>query len=178
MDLITPEGATPLDPDTVAGLIPGLTTQAELNEFEAANIAAAVRWAVRSRVLRRDLLSAEGLRRLHRRMFDRTWRWAGDFRRTQTNIGVEWHQIPIQLSALCTDTLYQREHAAFGDTPAGWDEWACRFHHRLVLIHPFPNGNGRHARLATDLLLSQSACRPSPGARPPRSSAMGRPDRR
>jgi fido (protein-threonine AMPylation protein) len=33
------------------------------------------------------------------------------------------------------------------------DEIGVRFHHRLVFIHPFPQGNGRHARLAADLLI-------------------------
>ena len=81
LELHYPDGATPLDPDAIAGLIPGLTTQAELNEFEAANIASALAWARRSRTLKRDLLTITGLTLLHRRMFDQTWRWAGTFRR-------------------------------------------------------------------------------------------------
>ncbi|WP_395091451.1 mobile mystery protein B [Armatimonas sp.] len=143
-----PEGATPLDPDTIQGLIPGLTTQGELNEFEARNIASALQWALRSRTLKRDLLTSNGLTRLHERMFNITWRWAGQFRKRETNIGVVPTQIPVALAALCGDVAYQVEHQVFG-----WDELAVRFHHRLVLIHPFPNGNGRHARLAADLLM-------------------------
>lgn len=142
------DGATPLDADLIAGLIPGLSTQAELNEFEAYNIATAMLWAQRSRRLKKNLLSVEGLCLLHRRMFDQTWRWAGQFRQVDTNIGVSWYLAPAQTHALCGDVLFQVEHAVYT-----WDELAVRFHHRLVSIHPFPNGNGRHARLATDLLL-------------------------
>lgn len=144
-----PPGATPLDPDAAAGLIPNLTTQGELNEFEAANILQASRWANRSRTLRRDYPTVTALRELHRRMFDQTWRWAGQFRRVGTNIGISWPRIAGDLLALCDDVRYQIEHEVYP-----WDERAARFHHRLVSIHPFPNGNGRHARLATDLLLT------------------------
>ncbi|MEO7716113.1 MAG: mobile mystery protein B [Capsulimonas sp.] len=149
MSFTTPEGATPLDPDILTGLIPDLTTQAELNEFEQINIAAAARWAVRSRTLKRDLLSESGLRLLHRRMFDLTWRWAGAYRQRDMNIGVDWRYISTQLVSLCGDTQYHIDNGVYP-----WDELAARFHHRLVLIHPFPNGNGRHARMAADLLLT------------------------
>lgn len=151
-----PDGATPLDPDLLQALIPDLSTQQELNEWEAQNIAAALRWALRSRSLRRDLLSLSGLTLLHQRMFDQTWRWAGKFRLSDTNIGVVWHQAPTQVQALCDDVRYQMQFVSDSSSSGGaysWKERAVRFHHRLVLVHPFPNGNGRHARLATDLLL-------------------------
>ena len=146
-----PEGATPLDPDTIAGLIPNLTTQAELNEFEARNILEAQRWAQRARGDNRNLLLSTSLRKLHRQMFFQTWQWAGQFRKVQTNIGIEPQQIPMRLEQLCGNTRYQWENSVFSP-----EEWAVRFHHELVLIHPFPNGNGRHARLATDLLLQRN----------------------
>ena len=141
------EGATPLSPETMDGLIPNLTTQGELNEFEARNIALAQRWALRARGDNRDMLLATTLKTLHAKMFDQTWRWAGQFRRVETNIGVAWIHIPQRVEQLCGNTQYQVEHAVWP-----WDELAVRFHHELVSIHPFPNGNGRHARLATDLL--------------------------
>lgn len=151
MRLENAEGATPLDPDAIAELIPNLTTQRELNEFEARNIGLAERWAGRARGDNRDMLLVTTLRLLHAKMFDRTWRWAGQFRRVETNIGVPWIQIPIRLEQFCDNTRYQVEHQTFP-----WDELAVRFHHELVWIHPFPNGNGRHARLATDLLLARN----------------------
>jgi len=158
MNQSTAEGATPLDPDTLAGLIPDLATQEELNAFEQQNIALAVRWALRSRTLRRELLTAHGLRLLtahglrllHQRMFDQTWRWAGRFRTVGTNIGVDWPQIPVQVASLCADIAYQIAEGV-GEP----DEQALHLHHRLAFIHPFPNGNGRHARLAADLLARQ-----------------------
>lgn len=146
-----PPGATPLDPDAIAGLIPFLSTQAELNEFEERNILAAVRWAARSRILRQEYPNVTALRRLHREMFNITWRWAGEFRRVDTNIGIDWRYIAPDLHLLCEDTRYWVAHGSYP-----WDELGARFHHRLVSIHPFSNGNGRHARLAADILLRQN----------------------
>ena len=142
-----PEGATPLDPDMIAGLIPNLTTQGELDEFEARNVLLGERWALRARGDNRDILLSATLRRLHEKMFNLTWRWAGQFRKTNTNIGIDWQHIPIHIEQFCGNVRYQVDHQVFP-----WDELAARFHHRLVSIHPFPNGNGRHSRLAADLL--------------------------
>jgi Fic-DOC domain mobile mystery protein B len=143
-----PVGATPLDPDAVTGLIPDVQSRAELNEFEQANIAQAVSWARKSKFLRKGLLSLTALQKLHKQMFCITWQWAGSFRCSDTNIGVPWDQVPVQLQMLCDNTRYQIDNAVYP-----WTELAIRFHHRLVSIHPFANGNGRHARLAADLLL-------------------------
>lgn len=151
MRLDYPEGATPLEPDTIAGLLPNLTTQAELNEFEARNILDAVNWARWARGSNRDILLLPTLRRLHERMFALTWQWAGQFRKSETNIGISPAQIPMRLEQLCGNTRYQIEHNV-----CPWDELAVRFHHELVSIHPFPNGNGRHARLATDIMLERN----------------------
>ena len=154
MNLHYPPGATPLDPDALAGLIPSITTQGELNDFEEANILRAVRWARSSQLLRRDYPNVSVLARLHRMMFNLTWKWAGQFRRTDTNIGVPWPFIQGELLKLCEDTGYWVDHGTYA-----WVELGARFHHRLVSIHPFPNGNGRHARLATDILLRHNGQR-------------------
>ena len=143
-----PEGSTALDPDEAAGLKPGLATWAELNAFEQANIAQALIWATKSRTLKRSLLTVNSLRLLHRRMFDDTWSWAGTFRVTGKNIGAEPHMIQILLGQLCGDGAYWLENETYPIS-----ESAIRFHHRLVSIHPFPNGNGRHSRLTADLLM-------------------------
>jgi Fic-DOC domain mobile mystery protein B len=149
MDFEYAPGATPLDPDEAAGLIPQhITTQGELNEWEQTNILQGLRWAQRQK--KREVLDEPFLRELHRRMFDETWQWAGSFRRSDKNIGVDWRQIPVQLRNLLDDVKAQIE---YGSYPI--DEIALRFHHRLVWIHPFANGNGRHARLATDLLIAR-----------------------
>ncbi|HEY9789305.1 MAG TPA: mobile mystery protein B [Candidatus Obscuribacterales bacterium] len=142
------EGQTPLDPDEENDLIPRLTTRDELNAFEQRNIASGLLWARRSRLLRTDLLNINSLTKLHARMFDQTWRWAGTFRQTGKNIGVEPHQIRSQLVQLCADGRYWLENEVLPLYVC-----AVRLHHRLVVIHPFPNGNGRHARMVADLLL-------------------------
>jgi len=144
----TGDGNTPLSPDEQADLIPNLATKEELNEFERANILLAYDWALAPRNLRRqDPLTEPYLRGLHRRMFDETWKWAGLYRTTEKNIGIPHYQIRDTLGALLGDARYWLEHQTF---PA--DETAVRFHHRLVSIHPFANGNGRHARLMADVL--------------------------
>lgn len=143
-----PEGATPIDPNEAEGLIPNVRLQEELNDFEAAAIARARQWAVRSRKLRKDLLSEAGLRLLHQKMFEDVWEWAGQYRTRDKNIGRPWHYIASELASACEDYRFQIENGTFK-----LPEIAVRFHHRLVFIHPFPNGNGRHARLAADLLL-------------------------
>lgn len=143
-----PEGATPLEADEAADLKPDLSTRAELNAFEQTNIAQAISWARTSRKLKASLLSIDSLKLLYQRMFGDTWVWAGRFRTTGKNIGVEPHLIQTQLAALCGDCRYWLKHNTY---PI--DVCAIRFHHRLVFIHPFPNGNGRHARLAADLLM-------------------------
>jgi len=147
-ELDYPPGATPLDADERASLIPGhIATQGDLNEWEQLNILQGER---RARSQRREILDEQFLRRLHHEMFGETWRWAGRFRTSDKNIGVDWLRIGVEVKNLLDDVRYQLEH---GGIPA--DEIAIRFHHRLVAIHPFPNGNGRHARLMADLLAER-----------------------
>lgn len=143
------EANTPLTPEARQGLIPTyITTRAELNEAEQENIAEADRWAFSRK--RADVVDVDFLMALHRRMLRRVWRWAGVQRTTELNIGVASHAIAVDLHTLVGDVRYWIEHQTFAP-----DEIAVRFHHRLVAIHPFPNGNGRHARLAADLLIVQ-----------------------
>jgi Fic-DOC domain mobile mystery protein B len=142
-------GATPLDPDEAAGLVPShITTQGDLNAWEQANILLAERWVARQ--IKRDLLNEGFVRDLHRRMFDKTWRWAGTFRQSNKNIGVDWTQVAVKLRNLLDNTRFQIDHKVFEP-----DELVVRFHHQLVWVHAFPNGNGRHARLMADVLAQQ-----------------------
>ena len=144
----TGDGNTPLSPEEQADLIPNLATKEELNEFERANMLVAYDWALAPRNLRRqDPFTEPYLRDLHRRMFDQTWKWAGLYRTTEKNIGVPHYQIRDALGALLGDVRYWLEHRTFPP-----DEIAVRFHHRLASIHPFANGNGRHARLIADVM--------------------------
>lgn len=151
MKIKTPLGATPLDKESLQGLIPGLTTQRELNEFEAANITKAALWATKSRKLKTALLTASGLCLLHRKMFDDTWGWAGKFRIRETNIGVAPADIQNQVGILLGDVKYWIDQKTYS-----LDEIAIRFHYKLVWIHPFANGNGRFSRLVADLVLQHN----------------------
>jgi Fic-DOC domain mobile mystery protein B len=142
-------GNTPLNADELAGLRPSLSTKGELDQFERANILEANRWAFHPRVLKReDPFIEPYLRRLHGRMFDQTWAWAGRYRKTDKNLGVPFHQIMTGIAAILGDIHYWLENRTFDI-----DEVAIRYHHRLVQIHPFPNGNGRHARLLADVIV-------------------------
>lgn len=142
------DAATPLTAEEREGLIPSyVTLRHELNEAEQIGIEDADRWAFSRK---RNVLDERFLKSLHKRMFGQVWRWAGRYRTTGRNIGVDAYRIATDLHQLLDDVRYWIEHASY---PA--DEIVVRFHHRLVAIHPFPNGNGRHARLAADLLAVQ-----------------------
>lgn len=142
------DGNTPLSPEEQDDLIPDLTTKEELNEWERQNILEASAWALGQRNLnRRDPFSEAYVRELHRRMFDQTWKWAGVYRTTEKNIGIPHYRIREALPALLGDARYWVEHRTFAP-----DELAVRFHHKLVWIHAFANGNGRHARLMADVV--------------------------
>jgi Fic-DOC domain mobile mystery protein B len=142
-------GAAPIDLDEAAGLIPPhLTLQRELNEYEEANILEATEWLYARR--RGDPLDERFIHVVHRRMFNQTWKWAGKPRRSDKNIGVSWFEIPVRLRQMLGDVRAQIEHHAYSPK-----EIAARYHHRLVAIHLYHNGNGRHARLMADLLLTE-----------------------
>ena len=141
------DGSTPLTQEERDGLIPSyITLRSELNEAEQENILEAVEWAFSRE---RDALDEDFLNTLHERMYGNVWSWAGEYRRSQKTIGVEFYRIPTELRMLLDDCRYWVQHSTYPP-----DEIAARFHHRLVWIHCYPNGNGRHARLATDLLLT------------------------
>lgn len=143
-----PLGATPLDPDEAQGLRVPAATRSDLNALEQANILDALRWLEGRRRSPKAVADPEFLRTLHGRMFSVVWRWAGAYRATEKNIGCAPHDIAPRVRELCDDAKYWTEHRTHGPI-----EIAMRFHHRLTAIHPFANGNGRHARLATDVLL-------------------------
>lgn len=140
-------GATPIDPDEALGLIPKhIRIQSELNAWEEMNIVEGANWIARQKMTQG---MNEGLvRELHRRMFNKTWLWAGTFRKSAKSIGIDWTQIAVAIKNLLDNTVYQIENKTM---PI--DEIVVRFHHQLVLIHAFPNGNGRHARLIADALI-------------------------
>lgn len=144
-----PDGATPIDEDEKQGLlINHISTREELNVWEQRNITDAFNWLDRTR--RKDYLSEKFIRKLHEEMFGKVWKWAGDFRKTDKNIGVDWTQISVQLRELLNDVKYWIDNETYSP-----EEIAVRFHHRMVQIHLFPNGNGRHARAMTDVLLEK-----------------------
>jgi Fic-DOC domain mobile mystery protein B len=143
-----PDHATPLAPEEMRGLIPAyIAYRSDLNEAEQDNIARAQDWALSRR---RDLLNEKFVLDLHRRMLGDVWRWAGKLRTTERSLGMPFYQIPAALLQLLADA---KAWIAYQSYPS--DEIVVRFHHRLVQIHPFPNGNGRHARLMADLLVME-----------------------
>ncbi len=142
-----PEGATPIDRNETAGLmLTHITTRSELDRWEQENIVEAIIWLEKTKPT--EILNEQFVKELHKRMFGKVWKWAGKFRRSDKNIGGAWYQISTSHRNLFDDVQLWLE--LWNETP---DKMGVRFHHRLVSIHPFPNGNGRHARLMTDLLL-------------------------
>ncbi len=149
-----PDGATPIDPDEAEGLLQEhVAMLGELDELEEANIQLGLQWA-HERALQRsgrlDVLTEDFLYELHRRMFDAVWAWAGQVRTTNKNIGVDKFAVRTEVKKLIDDARTWREAGVYNA-----DELAVRFHHRLAAIHPFPNGNGRHARMMADLMAQQ-----------------------
>ena len=144
-----PDGATPLDPNELGGLKHRhVTTQAELDELEQANITSGLLWLSRTR--RKDIFGEGFAIELHRQLFGQVWNWAGTFRTTGKNIGVEPAQIGSQLRVVLDDARYWADKGTYVPREA-----AVRLHHRIVLVHPFANGNGRHARILADAVLEK-----------------------
>jgi Fic-DOC domain mobile mystery protein B len=141
-------GATPLSDDDLQGLrIPSVKTHADLNEVEAANIIRGQEWALRTRMARLPgMLSDDFMQRLHLAMLGDVWTWAGEYRLANTNIGVPYHQIREHLRNVYADARSWLEHNAYSPEEV-------RLHHRIVAVHPFRNGNGRHARMVAHIVL-------------------------
>jgi len=145
------EGQSPLDEDEKEGLlIKTISTKEELDEFEQANIQEAVEWSIRTKISREQLLSEDFILFIHKKMFNEVWEWAGTKRKTNKKIGVDKTQISIELQKLIDECNFWIDNKTFSP-----EEIAVRFSHRLVKIHLFPNGNGRHSRLVADLLISK-----------------------
>ena len=142
------DGQTPLDPDEAAQLLSAaIATREELDAAEEENVVQAVGWALSARRAPLAILDEAFVRDLHRRMFGDVWRWAGRYRTTSRNIGVAPWRIAEDVGLLLGDARFWLDNDTYGR-----DELCARVHHRLVAIHPFPNGNGRHARLGADIL--------------------------
>lgn len=149
-------GQTPIAEDEKDGLlITSISTLKELDEFEQLNIQKAIAWSLSRRIRNDDILSEQFIRSVHRKMYSDVWKWAGQFRLTNKNIGVDKLEIGVQLRQLLDDTGYWIQHTVFPP-----DEIAVRFKHRLVSIHCFPNGNGRHSRLMADIIVHELLGRP------------------
>ncbi|MCF6255051.1 MAG: mobile mystery protein B [Gammaproteobacteria bacterium] len=145
-----PEGATSLDPDEMEGLkYPHIDMRKELDEIEQQNIQDGYNWLTRQRK-HKDFLTEAFVKDLHQHLFGDVWTWAGSFRQSEKNIGIDPFSIGVELRKLLDDARYWVENATYERK-----EFAARFHHRLVKIHPFPNGNGRHGRIMTDVILEK-----------------------
>lgn len=151
LDLKYIEGQTPLEEEEKEGLlIPTITTREELDEFEQKNIEEAILWVLSKKLKKETIFTEKFVRELHKRMYGHIWKWAGDFRQTNKNIGIEYWKIFTELKVLLDDAFFWIEQGTF---PA--DEMAVIFKHRLVSIHCLPNGNGRHSRLMADIIVSK-----------------------
>lgn len=145
------EGQTPLDEDEKRDLIPTLITREDLDAFEQENILEARKWIMQKSVLaKQDIFTEKFILNLHKRMYGHVWKWAGTYRKSNKNIGIEYYLVPTELRQLLDDATYWLEHKTYSVT-----DLAIIFHHRLVKIHLFPNGNGRHARLCADVIVAK-----------------------
>ena len=148
------DGATPLSPDELAGMrLTWVTTRGHLLEQEALGMQRVAREHLRRIPPLPTMLDDAWVRRLHRRIFGHVWAWAGSYRRSGKSIGIDWPQVPVAVRNLVADAAMWFE---YDDV----DQAAARLHHRLVEVHPFPDGNGRHARMYTDLCLRAAGAAP------------------
>lgn len=142
-------GQTPLSEEEKEGLlIKTISTHEELNEHEQLNIEQAIEWLMNHRLKKEKVLSEDFIKMLHKKMFGSVWSWAGEFRKSEKNIGVAWINIGVDLKTLLDDTFFWIENETYQA-----DEIAIRFKHRLVKIHCFANGNGRHSRIMADTII-------------------------
>ncbi|MEZ4687836.1 MAG: mobile mystery protein B [Bacteroidia bacterium] len=143
------DGQTPINEDEKDGLkIKSITTQSELDEFEQLNIEKAVEWTIHASLKPEKILTEKFIKDLHKRMYGDVWKWAGEFRRSDKNLGVPWSSIGIELKKLLDDAKFW-----IHDKKMPAEEIAIRFKHRIVSIHCFPNGNGRHSRMMADIII-------------------------
>ena len=145
------DGQTPLSEEEKEGLrISFITTREELDEFEQLNIEKAIQWTFGKKIKTEQLFSEQFIKTLHKKMYGEVWKWAGEFRSSEKNIGIKSYLISIHLKQLLDDALYWKQYETYEP-----QELAIRFKHRLVSIHCFANGNGRHSRLIADLIMEK-----------------------
>jgi len=145
------DGQTPLNEEELDGLlIPSITTREELDEFEQLNIEKAIQWTFGKKWKAEQLFSEKFIKDLHKRMYGEVWKWAGAFRESEKNLGIKSYLIPSELKVLLHDAIFWVQNDTYSP-----DELAIRFKHRLVSIHCFSNGNGRHSRLMADLIMEK-----------------------
>ena len=156
LDIDYKDGQTPLDEDEKEGLlIETITTRGDLDEFEQLGVEKTNEWLLSKKLNANKILAEDFVRDLHKRMFSDVWKWSGEFRKTNKNIGVDKLEIGIELKKLLDDCMYWIENKTFSK-----DEIAVRLSHRMVVIHPFANGNGRHSRLIADVLINKGFGKP------------------
>lgn len=149
LELEYKDGQTPLEEEEKEGLkIKSITNQKELDEFEQLNIEKAVEWTINTSLKPEKILTVKFIKDLHKKMYVDVWKWAGEFRRTEKNIGIKWTQIGIELQNLLDDTQYWIDNKTYPPL-----EIAIRLKHRIVAIHCFSNGNGRHSRMMADIIM-------------------------
>jgi Fic-DOC domain mobile mystery protein B len=145
------QSQTELDEEEKEGLlVQSITTREELNEFEQQNIEKAIQWTLVRKLGKEQLLTEKFVKDLHKKMYGDVWKWAGVFRKSEKNIGVKKYLIATELKTLLDDCQFWIDHVVYEQT-----EIAIRFKHRLVSIHCFANGNGRHSRLMADLIMKK-----------------------
>ncbi len=156
LDLEYINGQTPLDEEEKEGLlIPSIATRGELDEFEQQNIEQAILWTLKRSFKPEVVFTEEFLKVVHSRMYGNVWAWAGSFRKTDKNIGIDKWKISTELKALLDDVKYWYDNSTYSA-----DECVIRFKHRLVSVHCFPNGNGRHSRLMADIIIEKNFKQP------------------
>ena len=143
------EGETPLD--DLSGALVDIKTRQELDELEHKNNNKAYAKYLLMNPSKKALpMTYQSLCEIHKDMFGEVWSWAGEKRTSEKNLGVS----PVKIGSEIHRFLHELHQWEKEGAPPS--EIAAKMHHRLVAVHPFENGNGRWARLVTNLYLHKN----------------------
>ena len=145
-------GETPIDPSKLKKSHKWIKNRAQLAEVEAKAVG-----LVHAKYLhgkpdrRRAPFTFKWMMNVNKEMFGKIWVWAGVRRKIElAGVGSKPYNIEVEVNELLGDMV------VWTDTGMPLIEQATRLHHRAVFIHPFENGNGRWARLLSNILLKQN----------------------
>ncbi len=136
----------------------GITNKRELEEAENAAMATAFNELLRMCETPHQFTSAD-IRMIHKAWLGGIYEWAGEYRQVDVRKGdisfAPAKQIPPLMDALEKGSLQRHTPCNFRSANRVTKALA-EVHVELILVYPFPGGNGRVARILASLMASQA----------------------